>query len=224
MPFPTREGVVAAKPGMKDGDEFKAVLPDGSQRMMICCGGFCCYVGDPPGSCMHLIGNCARKRLGLPPKPSQGTSAPAPRRPVMRYAIGGSGESYGSPPTRYGGVTSASSRSASRVRRYNLLARRQREGMSVGYPVSQAQADAMRSVLSEHGYSAGSMGSGVRPRLNWNWPQADRAYGYPWTAPSGGVFWGRQNPLRRAEAMREHPSGFQNGFAVGGDGGGCGCG
>jgi hypothetical protein len=232
MPFPNAQGLVPKKPGMRDGDEFVAVLPDGSQRSMMCCGDVCCFPLDPPGNCWRT---CVKDKLAAGGQQGQGQSS-APSRPMLRGMSVGNMAGYVS--NSYGGVTSASSRSASRVRRYNLLARqRMREGMSVGgcglpaptgasigAPISSSQASAMRSVLSEHGYSAGTMPAGVRPRLNTNWPHADHAYGYPWTAPSGGVFWGRQNPLRRAQAMREHPSGFQNGFAVGGDGGGCGCG
>jgi hypothetical protein len=126
----------------------------------------------------------------------------------------------------FGGVTSAAAKSAMAVRRYNLMARaREAAGMSIGAPISTAQANAMQGVLAEHGYAAGMQATGVRPRLNNNWPHDDRAYGYPQTPASGGVFYGSQNPVRAGERRRESPSGWQNGFAVGGEGsGGCGCG
>lgn len=52
------------------------------------------------------------------------------------------------------------------------------------------------------GYSAGGLHDGG----------GGTAYGYP---PGVGVFYGSQNPVRKAESMRQNPTGWQNGFAIG---------
>jgi len=57
------------------------------------------------------------------------------------------------------GVTPASAKSARNVRRYNLMAdSRRAAGMSMGAPMSQAQADAVRGALADHGYGVGGCG------------------------------------------------------------------
>lgn len=121
-----------------------------------------------------------------------------PSRVMGTMLPGGQGWVRTTPIHEYAGVTGASAKSASSVRRYNMMAR-QRAGLSVG--VSDASVTSARAVrrynLMTHSRAGMSVGM-----------HGDQAH-------RDGVFYGFANPLREAERRRAHPTGYQHGFAVG---------